>query len=155
VTNRLDCQLPWPNKDYPSWNYGRGRCVYDYDHEKKCQNWADSCIGPNTLAHCARSREFDTAHNKHLCGWTYIHTYITSRLFPFGVTRDHFLPLATIITHTFRFFHCHQIPHTRSTVSGTLDLFTRWTYLFGSECLPCIIRVCMYLQNIYVYLSAF
>jgi hypothetical protein len=30
------------------------------------------------------------------------HTYITSRPFPFGVGRDHFLPLATILTHTFK-----------------------------------------------------
>jgi hypothetical protein len=52
---------------------------------------------------------------------TYIHN-ITSRPFPFGVSRDHFLPLATILTNTFRFFHCHQIPHTRSPVSGTPDL---------------------------------
>jgi hypothetical protein len=44
---------------------------------------------------------------------SYIHTYITSRPFAFGVGRDHFLPLATIFTHTFRFFHCHQILHTR------------------------------------------
>jgi hypothetical protein len=52
----------------------------------------------------------------------YIHTYIISRPFPFGVGRDRFLPLATILTNTFRFFHCHQIPHTRSPVSGTSDL---------------------------------
>jgi hypothetical protein len=30
--------------------------------------------------------------------------------------------LAMILTHTFRFFPCHQIPHTHSQVSGTLDL---------------------------------
>jgi hypothetical protein len=45
-------------------------------------------------------------------------TKYTSRLFPIGVGRDHFLPLATIL----RFFHFHQISHTRSPVSGTLDL---------------------------------
>jgi hypothetical protein len=47
-----------------------------------------------------------------------IHTYITSRPFPIGVGRDHFLPLATILTHTFRFLHFHQIPHTRSPVKS-------------------------------------
>jgi hypothetical protein len=47
---------------------------------------------------------------------------IISHPFPFGVDRDHFLPLATILTNTFRFFHCHQIPHTWSPVSGTPDL---------------------------------
>jgi hypothetical protein len=51
-----------------------------------------------------------------------LHTYITSRTFPFGVARDHFLPLATFLTNTFRFLHCHQIPYTRSPVSGTPDL---------------------------------
>jgi hypothetical protein len=50
---------------------------------------------------------------------SYIHTYITSCPFPIGVGRDHFLPLATILTHTFRFLQFHQIPHTRSPVSGT------------------------------------
>jgi hypothetical protein len=49
-------------------------------------------------------------------------TYIASRPFPFGEGTDHCLPLATILTQTFRFFHCHQITHTRSPVSGTLDL---------------------------------
>jgi hypothetical protein len=48
-------------------------------------------------------------------------TYITSRPFPFRVGRDHFFPLITIVTHTFRFFHCHQISYTRLPVSGTLD----------------------------------
>jgi hypothetical protein len=51
-----------------------------------------------------------------------IHTYIKSRPFPIGVGRDHFIPLATILTHTFRFLHFHQIPHTRSPVSGILYL---------------------------------
>jgi hypothetical protein len=61
----------------------------------------------------------DYSFNHH---YLYIHTYIISRPFPFGVGRDHFLPLATILTNIFRFFHCHQIPHTRSPVSGTPDL---------------------------------
>jgi hypothetical protein len=52
----------------------------------------------------------------------YIRTYIISCPFPIGVGRDHFLPLATILTHTFRFLHFHQISHTRTPVSGTLDL---------------------------------
>jgi hypothetical protein len=54
--------------------------------------------------------------------FSYLHTTITSRPFPIQVGRDHFLPLATILTHTFHFLHFHQIPHTRSPVSGTLDL---------------------------------
>jgi hypothetical protein len=37
-------------------------------------------------------------------------TYIISHPFPIGVGRDHFLPLATVLTHTFRFLHFHQIP---------------------------------------------
>jgi hypothetical protein len=45
-----------------------------------------------------------------------------SRPFSFGVGIDHFLSLATIFTHTFRLFHCHQIPHTRSPILSTLDL---------------------------------
>jgi hypothetical protein len=51
----------------------------------------------------------------------YIHTYITLRPFLFVVGRNHFLPLATILTNTFRFFHCQQISQTRSPVSGTPD----------------------------------
>jgi hypothetical protein len=53
---------------------------------------------------------------------SYIHTYIKSRPFAIGVGRDHFLPLATILTHTFRLLPLHQIPHTRSPVTGTIDL---------------------------------
>jgi hypothetical protein len=49
------------------------------------------------------------------------HTYITSRPFPIGIGREHFLSLALILTHTFRFFHFHQIPHTRAPVSENLD----------------------------------
>jgi hypothetical protein len=52
----------------------------------------------------------------------YIHTSITSHPFPFEVGRDYFLPLPTFLTKTFRFFQCHQIPHIRSPVFGTLDL---------------------------------
>jgi hypothetical protein len=47
---------------------------------------------------------------------------LSTRLFLTGIGRYHFLPLATILTNTFRFFHCHQIPHTRSPVSGSPDL---------------------------------
>jgi hypothetical protein len=65
---------------------------------------------------------------------TYIHTYIISRPFPFGVGRDHFLPLATIFTNIFRFFHCHQIPHTRSPVSGTPDLLYTYKPFFSVSC---------------------
>jgi hypothetical protein len=50
------------------------------------------------------------------------YTYITSHPFSVGVGSDHFLPLATHLTHTFRFFYVHQIPHTDSPVSGTLNL---------------------------------
>jgi hypothetical protein len=50
-----------------------------------------------------------------------IYTYLTSRPFPIGVGRDHILPLTTTLTHTFRFFHCHQILHTSSPVSGILE----------------------------------
>jgi hypothetical protein len=45
--------------------------------------------------------------------------YIASRPFPMGVGRDPSLPLDT---HAFRFLSFHQIPHTRSPVSGTLKL---------------------------------
>jgi hypothetical protein len=34
----------------------------------------------------------------------------------------HFVPLATILTHIFRIFYFHQIPHTRSPVSATMKL---------------------------------
>jgi hypothetical protein len=47
------------------------------------------------------------------------YTYIKSSMFPIGVGRDHFLPLATILTHTFRCLYFHQVPHTRLQVSGT------------------------------------
>jgi hypothetical protein len=49
-------------------------------------------------------------------------TFLHTCPFTIGVGRDHFLPLATILTHTFRFLHFYQIPHTRSPVSGTPDL---------------------------------
>jgi hypothetical protein len=72
-----------------------------------------------------RCYSFILSRTPHETSYTFIklHTYITSRPFPIGVSRDHFLPLATVLTHTFRFLHFHQIPHTHSPVSGTLWYF--------------------------------
>jgi hypothetical protein len=42
-----------------------------------------------------------------------VHRYITSRLFPFRLSRDNFLLLVTMHAQTFRFFYFDQIPHTR------------------------------------------
>jgi hypothetical protein len=51
-----------------------------------------------------------------------VYCYITSRPFTCGVGRDHFLPLASILKHTFRLFYFHLMPHKRSPFSGTFDL---------------------------------
>jgi hypothetical protein len=38
-----------------------------------------------------------------------MYTHITSRPFSFVIGRDQFLPLATILTQAFRFFHCRFV----------------------------------------------
>jgi hypothetical protein len=63
-------------------------------------------------SHCSARTEFSlfsypSLSNVHI--HTYIHKYIISRPFPIGVGRDHILPLATILTQTFRFLHFETI----------------------------------------------
>uniref|UniRef100_A0A2H1W213 SFRICE_034926 n=1 Tax=Spodoptera frugiperda TaxID=7108 RepID=A0A2H1W213_SPOFR len=49
---------------------------------------------------------------------SYIHTYINSRLSPMGVGRDNGTPIATVLTHFFRFINSHQSFHACSSVKA-------------------------------------
>jgi hypothetical protein len=68
-----------------------------------------------------------------------------------------FQALATILTHTFHFFHCHQIPHTRSPDSDTFDLallynFTKLVKKCSPRSSPSSITTYMRLINLFCHL---